>query len=91
MLIRLIIFFLLIYLIYRIIKSFNRTRLDRNINKNKTKSMPISGEDLVEDPVCHIYFPVSQAYKKEIAGKIHYFCSKECYELFLSKKSNERQ
>jgi YHS domain-containing protein len=44
------------------------------------------GEDLVEDPHCHTYVPVSQAYRKEIGGKSYYFCSKECYETYVSEK-----
>ncbi len=86
MLIRLIIILLLIYLTYSIIKSLSRSKSDKKISPNKFKSTPVPGEDLVEDPVCHIYVPVSQAYTKEIAGKIHYFCSKECYEAYVKKK-----
>ena len=32
------------------------------------KASPDGGEDLVEDPVCHTYVPMSQAVKKEISG-----------------------
>lgn len=85
MLIRFIIILLLIYLLWSIIKFFRRAKSDRRINNDQFKSKPISGEDLVEDPVCHIYVPVSQAYKKEIAGESHYFCSKECCEVFILK------
>ena len=48
----------------------------------------LSGEDLVEDPVCHTYVPLSQAIKKEISGKNYYFCSKQCSEKYLSEKNN---
>ncbi|MEN6420929.1 MAG: YHS domain-containing protein [Smithella sp.] len=42
----------------------------------------------MEDPVCHTYVPVSQAYKKEISGKHYYFCSKQCSEKYTVDKNN---
>jgi YHS domain-containing protein len=44
------------------------------------------GEDLVQDPFCKTYVPKSQAYVKEIDGKPHYFCGKECFEKYLTEK-----
>jgi len=90
MLIRFIIFLVLIYLTYRIVKFFRAAKSIR-MNSSQFKSTPAVGEDLVEDPACHTYIPVSQAYKKEIAGKNYYFCSKECCEGYTLEKSNERQ
>ncbi len=88
MLIRLIIILVLIYLFYRVIRLFHRQRPvgvgSQQIKK--VKNMPTVGEDLVEDPNCHTYVPVSQAYRKEIDGKNHYFCSKECCEAYVSEK-----
>lgn len=77
---RFIIFFVLIYLLYKIIKAVNRKTSER------VKSTSNSGEDLVEDPCCHTYIPLSQAYKKEISGKDYYFCSKQCSDQFTMKK-----
>lgn len=42
----------------------------------------LRGEDLVEDPQCHTYVPVSEAYRVRVDGKTLYFCSKECYKKF---------
>lgn len=88
MLIRLIIILVLIYLLYRIVKLLRGPKpagIDRQQIKT-AKNMQTTGEDLVEDPACHTYVPVSQAYKKEISGKDHYFCSKECYEAYILEK-----
>ena len=90
MIIRFIMFFVLIYLLYRIIKYYRKAKL-AEMNTCQVKVTPVGGEDLVEDPSCHTYIPVSQSYKKEIAGKNYYFCSKECYEGYILEKSNERQ
>ncbi len=88
MLIRLIVIVVLIYLLYRIVKLLRGPKpagIDRQQIKT-VKNRPTVGEDLVEDPNCHTYVPVSQAYSKEIGGKNHYFCSKECYETYISEK-----
>jgi len=71
------------YVIYRLIISIRREKplVVQNDNKKTTSAL---GEELVEDPYCHTYIPISQAYRKEIAGKEHYFCSKECSEKYIS-------
>jgi uncharacterized protein len=88
--IRIAIFLALLYLLYRIIKSFLRTKYV-NINISQARTAAIPGEDLVEDIYCHTYVPASQAYKKEIAGKDHYFCSKECCESYILEKNQEKR
>ena len=90
MLIRFIIFSVLIYLFYRIIKYFRQMKSIR-MNASPIKVTPSGGEDLVQDPVCHTYIPVSQSYKKEIAGKTYYFCSKECLDHYIAEYSNLRR
>ena len=45
-------------------------------------------EELVEDPCCHAYLPVSQAYQASIEGKTEYFCSEKCYRDFMQKKGS---
>ena len=51
------------------------------------KASPIGGEDLVQDPICHTYVPLSQAFKKEISGNDYYFCSKQCSEKYALGKN----
>lgn len=82
-----IISILLIYLLYKVIKLLPRLKSSASESDN-SKSSPSGGEDLVEDPVCHTYVPISQALKKEISGRTCYFCSKPCadkYELEQNK------
>lgn len=47
------------------------------------RQSPTKTEDLVEDPCCHTYLPLSQAYQAAIDGKTVYFCSERCYRNFL--------
>ena len=81
MLIRFLIFFIVGYVIYKIIKSIQRGK-PFVVQNDKNKTTAALGEELVEDIYCHTYIPISQACKKEIAGKEHYFCSKECSEKY---------
>ncbi|HRS89978.1 MAG TPA: hypothetical protein P5183_09710 [Smithellaceae bacterium] len=77
----------MIFLLYKVLKSFQENRLVKD-KDGKSASPRIAGEDLVEDPVCHRHIPVSQAFKKDIAGKAHYFCGKDCLEKYIS--ANQR-
>ena len=82
MLIRFLIFSILFYVIYKIIITIRQEK-SFAVKDNHSKTTVASGEDLVEDPCCHTYIPISQACRKEIAGKEHYFCSKECSEEYI--------
>jgi uncharacterized protein len=88
--IRYVVFIIIIYLIYRIVKYFRKTK-SAAVNNYRYQSKSVGGEDLVEDQFCHTYIPLSQSYKKEITGKDFYFCSKECCESYILQKSKERQ
>ena len=90
MVIRFILYAVIIYVLYRIIRYFLRTKPVQK-NNDQFSSGNVQGEDLVEDTVCHTYIPISQSYKKELAGIKYYFCSKECYESFISARNKERQ
>jgi len=85
MFLRVLIFIILIFLVYRIITSMRRARLSKNESERVIPPQP-SAEDLVEDPVCRKNVPVSQAYKKEISGRIYYFCSKHCCDKYMSSE-----
>ena len=74
---RLIIFVILIYILYRLIKGvFKKNGRVTNKNANGTIS------EMVQDPYCKTYIPSSEAYRKVLGGKELLFCSKECAEKF---------
>jgi YHS domain-containing protein len=86
-LIRLFVFIILIYFLYKIINVVTQSKSAEN-KIFQFKSTSSEGEDLVEDPNCHTYVPISQAYKKEISGKDYYFCSKRCSDKYTVEKNN---
>jgi YHS domain-containing protein len=74
---RLLIFILLAYVLYRILRGLIAPAL-------KTKSGDDEGivDVMVQDPSCQTYIPMRGAKRKVIEGKEYYFCSKECCEKF---------
>jgi YHS domain-containing protein len=79
MILRFIVTVVIIYLGYRLLKGLF---LPMARPPDKFPRKAIKGEDLVEDPYCHTYVPLSDAYKAHIDGKVLYFCSKECCEKY---------
>jgi YHS domain-containing protein len=41
-----------------------------------------SGEEMVQDPHCGTYVPISLAVEKRIDGRKVYFCSEECRDAY---------
>jgi YHS domain-containing protein len=83
---RFYIYIILIYVLYKVINNVGQLKSAKN-GKYQFKESPVGGEDLVEDPICHTYVPMSQAFKKEISGNDYYFCSKQCSEKYESGKN----
>jgi len=84
---RFFVFIILIYVLYKVIKNVGKLKRPIKKENDQFKASPDGGEDLVEDPVCHTYVPLSQAIKKEISGIDYYFCSKQCSEKHESGKN----
>jgi len=91
MILRLIVAAILLYLLYRITK-----RLFLPSGK-KVKPLPDvkqggnKGEELVEDPVCHTYVPLSEAHTLDVEGKTVHFCSMKCLEQYEKQRKNNRE
>lgn len=83
LIIRLIVGALLLYFLYRLMRLLFFTP-DRESHYTPLYSAPAGneGEDLVEDPYCHTYLPISSAYSLDFEGKRYYFCSLNCLENF---------
>jgi YHS domain-containing protein len=83
MIFKLIIGMVLFYLVYKLIRK-GFPAVGGKPGPAKIKN-PAAGEELVEDPECHAYVPVSQAFRMEIDGKMVYFCSQKCLEQYRKK------
>ena len=80
MILRLIIGIVVIYLLYKLIRT-GFPAVGGKPGPAKIKN-PAAAEELVEDPQCRAYVPVSQAIRTEIDGKTLYFCSQKCLEQY---------
>lgn len=83
--VRLIVLFVILYLLYRVTKNLigsatqkKRIRSEENRNRQPDRL----GEELVQDPVCGTFVPISNALKLKNGGKTLYFCSRECLEKY---------
>lgn len=84
MIFKLMVVIVLIYLFYKLVRT-----LKRPVGNPKPRVPPSpTGEDLVEDPLCHTYVPVTHARQAQIDGKTVYFCSEKCLEQY--KKQQKR-
>lgn len=88
--IRAIIIFLLIYLLYKVVKKLflnpgpaNHTfKSDMPFNKNQ----PSLTDEMVQDPECQVYIPKRDAFTFAHTGTTYYFCSRECMQQFKDKQ-----
>jgi YHS domain-containing protein len=76
MIIKLIIGIIFVYLLYKLVSGW------KAVTGPSKKNLPAAGEDLVEDPLCHTYVPVSHACRISIEGKTFYFCSQKCLDQY---------
>lgn len=80
MILKLVIGIVIAYLLYKLIKAWN------TVKGSSGKNLPTGGEDLVEDPLCHTYVPVSHACRTVIDGKTVFFCSQKCLETYKKER-----
>lgn len=75
---RLIIIFLICYLLIAALKSFFRPSKIRSASRKKFAE---DSEDMVLDPQCQSYVPKASA----VAESGKFFCSRECAQRYLSR------
>jgi YHS domain-containing protein len=80
---RIIVIGIVLILVYLLLKKFLFP--SSRIDDRRRDDRRIKGEELMEDPQCHTYVPVSEAYRVTVDGKTLYLCSKACYKKFREK------
>lgn len=88
-LIRFIITFVIIYFVYQFVKKLFIHNKGGQSHLPGQKAPASRGEDLVEDPYCHTYIPLSNACQKSVGGKTLYFCSEKCLEEYSANQKKE--
>ena len=74
-----------IYFVYKLVKWIISSPAIQSHDAPVSRSSITKGEDLIEDPYCHVYIPMSQAYKVLVDGRELFFCSKKCFEKYISE------
>ena len=83
---KLIILGLIIYLVYKVLKSwmFRRGPLKTKVSREAAGEID---DVMVKDPYCEVYFPKRDGVHLNINGKELYFCSTECRDKFIAEHS----
>jgi YHS domain-containing protein len=80
MILKLIIGIIVVYLLYKMVSGW------KAVAGPSKKKLPAAGEDLVEDPLCHTYVPVSHACRASFEGKTLFFCSRKCLDTYTEER-----
>ena len=89
---KLFIYAVFLYVIYRLLSG------GRKKKPNPASNRPGAGADetpahdqLVEDPVCHIYIPKRQAIVLQDGDTSVFFCSEQCRKMYCDAHATNRQ
>jgi YHS domain-containing protein len=82
---RFIIFALLVYLLYRLIRGIFLAA-PKQQGRREPASGPAIVDEMVIDPVCRVYIPRREALTARVEGETVYFCSRECMNKYLQDK-----
>ena len=77
---RLLIFIILAYLLYSVLKRILGS--SKEIDRGRDGGVI---DEMVQDPVCKTYIPRREAVKRVIEGQNFFFCSNECASKFESE------
>ena len=81
---RLLVLIGLLYLVYRLLKSWllKEASSQKAVFKEKVGEID---DVMVRDPYCDVYFAKKDGVRLNINGKDIYFCSKACKDKFLEQ------
>ena len=79
--IKILIYILLIYIGYRVIKSIMAPS-DFSTGRSHRDTGPVD-DIMIKDPVCEIYFPKKDGVCLNFDGNEICFCSRECRDKFI--------
>ncbi len=83
---RFIIFAVLCYLLYRLIRGMLVSPPQKPVGRQKPGG-PAIIDEMVIDPVCRVYIPKREAITARSQGETVYFCSQECMHQYFQDKT----
>ncbi len=76
----LILLIVLYYLIRRALQDFR--------GRGVSDQLPVDKDQMVQDPVCHVFVPRGSAVRQVIGGQTYCFCSKGCAMAFQKQMTD---
>lgn len=76
--VRLLIYIVLLYVIYSLVKRLLLSGTKEKLKKDSSGMI----SEMVQDPYCKTYIPKNEAYRAVLGGNEILFCSKECAEKY---------
>ena len=80
MIVRLILFGILAYLLYRVVKGVFSPK--PKVNRGRAQGIV---DEMVQDPFCKTYIPRRDSVRRVIQGQEVLFCSKDCADKYESQ------
>lgn len=89
---KLFIYAVFIYVIYRLLTGGRKKKPNPVNNRQDAAPDEIAVHDqLVKDPVCHIYVPKRQAIVLQEGDTPVFFCSEQCRKMYCDAHATNRQ
>jgi YHS domain-containing protein len=82
--IRIIIYALIAYLLYRALKALFLPKINTTDQRNGKII-----DEMIQDPFCEKYVPRREAIKRTINGEDYFFCSESCADQFEAKNMKD--
>jgi len=83
---RFIIYLVLAYVAYRVLKAVIRPK--DSISRGENGGVI---DEMVQDPQCKMYIPRREAVERTIEGRTYHFCSDTCATKFLQEGKSEQR
>ncbi|MBU2539445.1 MAG: hypothetical protein KKH22_13505 [Proteobacteria bacterium] len=90
---KLFIFALFLYILYRLLTGGRKKKpVSHGNDRQRTGTHELPADDqLVEDPVCHIYVPKRQALVLHEKNTSVFFCSEQCRKIYSDNLETNHQ
>lgn len=90
---KLLIYAIFLYVVYRLLTGGRKKKsADQRNTPQATNPGELAAHDqLVEDPVCHIYIPKKQAIMLQDKNTVVFFCSEQCRNMYCDAHETHRQ
>lgn len=89
---KLFIYAVFLYVIYRLLTGGKKKKVRSSSDRQTAAPAETPAHDqLVEDPVCHIYVPKRQAIVLQDGDTSVFFCSEQCRKMYCDAHATNRQ